>query len=212
VVEAIFYISFHIWLLHLLTPPAESLGSNICARKKFEAKETTTMKRMLFAAVATIALTAAVFAQRGPGGPRGGNPITSLKDALSLTDAQVTAITALFQAEQTRTEAIRAEIEQRRQALDATLNVASPAPVDVGNAAIALHASEAKIKAEQDSFIAQLKQQLTGDQQQKLDTLLAANGGRLLPGLGGPGGAGRGARGPRPGRNSPLFDRNQLHS
>jgi len=148
------------------------------------------MKRTIFVMLIAVTMTAAVFAQRGPGGPRGQSgrdPVAALKNALGLTDAQVTAITALFQAEQTRLETIRTEIEQRRASLDAALNVASPVAVNVGNAAIALRASESKMKAEQEAFIGQIKQQLTGEQQQKLDTLLAANGGRLLPGLGGPG-------------------------
>jgi Spy/CpxP family protein refolding chaperone len=156
------------------------------------------MKRILFAVAMTVTLTSALVAQRGIGGPPrgGGNPSTALKNALGLTDAQVTAITALVQAGRPRMETIRTEIDQKRQALDALLNTASPVPVDVGNAAIALRDSEAKIKAEQDYLIGQIKQQLTGDQQQKLDTLIAANGVRgLLPGLGG--GAGPGGPGPR---------------
>lgn len=154
------------------------------------------MKKILFAALMTITLSAAVFAQSGRGGRR--DPASALKDALGLTDAQVAAITTLAQTERTRMQAIRTEVDQKRQALDALLSAASPVPVDVGNAAIALHAAEAKIKAEQDYFISQIKQQLTGDQQQKLDTLIAANGGRglPLPGLGGPGGLG--LRGRRP--------------
>jgi len=152
------------------------------------------MKRLLFVTVMTVALGAVGFAQRGPGGPRG-NPTAALKDALGLTDAQVTAIKALIQGEQPRMQAIRTEIDQKRQALDTLLSAASPAPIEVGNAAIALHASEAKIKTENDYVISLIKQQLTGEQQQKLDTLIAANGGRgLLPGLGG----GRGAGGPGP--------------
>lgn len=154
-----------------------------------------TMKRILLAAVLALTLTAALIAQRGPALRGGGEPAAALKTALGLTDAQVTAITALIRAERTRLEAIRTEIDGKQQALDALLSAASPIPVDVGNAAIALHASEAKIKAEQDYLIGQIKQQLTGEQQQKLDTLIAANGGRgLLPGLGGRGFGGPGAR------------------
>ena len=53
------------------------------------------------------------------------------------------------------------------------------------------------MKAEHDALIAQVKQQLTGEQQQKLDALLAVNGGRgWFPGLRGPGGPPRGGRGP----------------
>jgi Spy/CpxP family protein refolding chaperone len=147
------------------------------------------MKRVLVATVMTLILTTGLIAQRGrggPGGAGGGNPATALKSALNLTDAQVEAIKGLWQAEQTRMQSIRTEIEQQRQTLDTLLDAATPNAVQVGNAAIALHASQAKIEAERTAFLNQVKQQLTGEQQQKLDTLLAARGGRgLLPGLGG---------------------------
>jgi len=161
------------------------------------------MKRTIFVMLVTVTMAAALFAQRGPGGRGGfggGDPVAALKNALGLTDAQVTAITALFQAESTRVQSIRTEIEQRRTEFETLLNSASPAPVNVGNAAIALHAAELKLKAEQDNFISQIKQQLTGEQQQKLDTLLAVNDGRLLPGLGGLGRGGPRGRGERRGR------------
>lgn len=166
------------------------------------------MKRILFAILIAVALTTAMFAQRGrPGGmppagepPAGSmdhaqrpDPLTGLKTALDLTDGQVEAIKALLQTRATRREAIMTEIQAKRQALEAALNAASPNPTDVGNAAIALRATEKKLAAEQDWFIAELKKLLTGDQQQKLDTLIAANP-RGLPFLGGPG------FGPGPGR------------
>jgi len=156
------------------------------------------MKRTLLAVAATLMFTVAVFAQTPPGSPPR-NPLAGLKNALGLTDAQVTAIQALEQTERTRIQAIMSEVRQKRQAFDALLNAASPSPTDVGNAAIALHAAEAKFAPERDNFLTQLKSLLTGDQQQKLDTLVAANGGRFfpIPGLGGPGPGfrGRGNRG-----------------
>jgi len=146
-----------------------------------------------------------LFAQQpGPGSGRRQNPLNRIKDALGLTDAQVQSIVSLAQAEKPRMQAIMTDIQQKRQTLNALLNTASPNPTDVGNAAIALHAAEAKIGPEQTAFLNQVKGQLTGDQQQKLDTLLSANGGRgfPLPGLGGPGFGGPGPGGfggPRPG-------------
>jgi Spy/CpxP family protein refolding chaperone len=155
------------------------------------------MKRSLLAVAATLMVTATLFAQSPPPGPPGGqrpSPLTGLKNALGLTDAQVQAINSLVQNEKTRVQAIMTDIKQKRQALNSLLNATSPNPNDVGNAAIALNTSEKKLPPEQDYFISQLKMLLTGDQQQKLDTLLTANGGRLLPfpGLGGPGFRGRG--------------------
>jgi len=164
------------------------------------------MKRTLITLVAIVTMTATLWAQGSPAGrpQRGqrGNPLTRVKDALGLTDAQVQAITNLAQSERSTVQAIMADIQQKRQGLDALLNAASPNPTEVGNAAIALHASQAKVAAERTAFITQVKAQLTGEQQQKLDTLLAANGGRLLPfpGFGGPGfgrGPGAGGRGAR---------------
>jgi Spy/CpxP family protein refolding chaperone len=156
------------------------------------------MKRTLLTVAATLTLAATLVAQRGPGaGFNGGqrpDPAAGLKNALGLTDAQVTAIQALEQTERTRMQGIMTDIRSKRQALDALLNAASPNPNDVGNAAIALHAAESKMSGERDYFISQLKTLLTGDQQQKLDTLLAANGGRGLPF---PGLGGFGFRGPR---------------
>ena len=158
------------------------------------------MKRILLAVAMTVTLTAALFAQRGPGGPPVGSqrpdPTTALKNALGLTDAQVDAIKVLSQTERTRVQAIMTDIQQKRQVLDTLLNAPSPNPTDVGNAAIALHTSESKLPGEREWFISELKKLLTGEQQQKLDTLLAVNGGRGLPipGLGGPGFRGRGGR------------------
>ena len=150
------------------------------------------MKRTLVAVAATVMLSATLFAQRAPAGPsnRGPrNPGAALKNALGLTDAQVTAIQTLAETEKTRVQAIMTDIRQKRQTLETLLNAASPNPTDAGNAAIALHAAQSKLPGERDYYMSELKKLLTGEQQQKLDTILAANGGRGLPipglGLGG---------------------------
>src|SRR5437879_1238103 len=149
------------------------------------------MKRTLLTVAATLILTATLFAQRGPGAPPSGGQMpdrfAGLKNALGLTDAQVDAIKTLGQTEKTRMQAIMTDLQQKRQALNTLLDNPSPNPTDVGNAAIALHAAEGKLPGERDYFISELKKLLTGDQQQKLDTLLAASGGRGLPipGIGG---------------------------
>src|SRR4051812_39464864 len=106
------------------------------------------MKRTLLAIAATVLITATVFAQGFPAGPRQGgprsNPLTGLKNALGLTDAQVQAIQTLAQTEKTRVQGLMTDIQQKRQALNSLLNATSPNPTDVGNAAIALNASEKK--------------------------------------------------------------------
>ena len=160
------------------------------------------MKRTLITVAATLMLSATLFAQRGPAGPseRGPrNPGAALKNALGLTDAQVSAIQTLAQTEKARVQTIMADIRQKRQALEALLNAVSPNPTDVGNAAIGLHTAQGQLPGERDYYISELKKLLTGEQQQKLDTILAANGGRGLP-IPGLGPAGPGFRGFR-GRN-----------
>jgi Spy/CpxP family protein refolding chaperone len=150
------------------------------------------MKRILFAALLIGVLSIGLQAQGrrgGPGGFRGTppDPTATLKAALNLTDAQVDSIKALLTTRQQQAEPIRAEIEQRRQALNTLLNATSPNPTDVGNAAIALRASENKLAAERDWFLTELKKLLTGDQQQTLDNLIAARTPLPLLGFGGPG-------------------------
>jgi Spy/CpxP family protein refolding chaperone len=161
------------------------------------------MKRILVAATMVLASSALMFAQRGlrPAGAapgaieRGqtGSRNGALKEALNLTDAQVEAIQGLRATRQERAMAIQAEMRQKREALEAQLNAAQPNATTVGNAAIALHATQQRLQAEQDWFMAELKKLLTGEQQQKLDELIAARSTLLGPlGVGpGPGG-GRG--------------------
>jgi Spy/CpxP family protein refolding chaperone len=177
-------------------------------RSRNSQKERQKMKRIVTGVLIVLTLTALTFAQTStsprqgpPTGQRGQRPdlFAGLKTALNLTDAQVTAIQALNQTRQTRAEEIMTEIRQRRQALDALLDAATPNPTDVGNGAIALRVSERKLAAERDWFITELKKLLTGEQQQKLDTLLAAN--PRLPFLGGGPGPGGPGRGPGPGRD-----------
>jgi Spy/CpxP family protein refolding chaperone len=143
------------------------------------------MRRTLLAVAATLMITATLFAQGALAGPlpegQRPNPLSSLKNALALTDTQVQAIKSLAQTEKARVQPLMTDIRQKRQALNTFLNATSPNPADVGVAAIVLNGAEKKLSPERDYFISQLKTLLTGDQQQKLDTLLAANGGRLLP-------------------------------
>lgn len=153
------------------------------------------MKRILSTVLITLTLTTFAFAQGGRrGGPPAGaptgapaeqrrDPSARLKAILNLTDAQVEAVKALMQTREQRARAIFTEIAQKRQALDALLDAASPNPTNVGNAAIALHDSEKKMAAERDWFITELKKLLTGEQQATLDRLIAAHG-LPFPGFG----------------------------
>jgi hypothetical protein len=131
------------------------------------------MKRILCVTVTMLTLSVVAFAQRG-------NPANGLKNALGLMDSQVAAIKTIIQNGQPTLQADRSAIKQNRQLYDSLLNTASPVAQDIGNAAITLHASEAKLKADETALMNQVKQQLTTDQLQKLDTIQTAGGGRGL--------------------------------
>jgi len=161
------------------------------------------MRRLFIALISALALTGVSLGQIGvtPGPPPGMgrkmDPITSLKNALDLTDAQVSAIQALIQAQRQSAESIMADMKQKRLTLESLLNATSPNPTDVGNAAIAVHNAEKQLQALHQSLLADIRKQLTIDQQNTLDALIKA--GAMLPGLGGFGPMPRGMRGPHPG-------------
>jgi len=155
------------------------------------------MKRTLEVLAVTLILTAVAFAQRG--GPNPANAVNALKEALNLSDAQLETINALNQTRRERAQAIFNDIEQKRQILNNLLDAASTDVTAVGNAAIALRASENRLKAEQTWHLAELKKLLTGEQQTKLDELIASRSAFLGPlGLGGRGAFGPGPRGRGP--------------
>jgi Spy/CpxP family protein refolding chaperone len=154
------------------------------------------MKKLLVATALTLALTTGAFAQRGPrapGRPGGPAPFANLKNALNLTDAQVSAIQASAQAAQQQTKTINADLRTKRQALEALLSAGSANPSDVGNAALAVRASENQLKAVQSNLMTSIRNTLTSDQQASFDSMVKA--GLRIPGLGGFPGP-RGMRGP----------------
>src|SRR5262245_33175020 len=191
--DAFVFTSFNsVFVLNRVQIGAE--GNEIISRKE------TRMNRSLVAVLIMLALTVAVDAQRQGGPPPGGgmgmgqppDPASALKAALNLTDAQVVSVQTLLQTRQQRAQTIQAEIEEKRLAFEAALNAPSPNATTVGNAAIALRASENKMVAERDWFLAELKKLLTADQQATLDNLIKA--GTAIPGLFG---GMRGRGGPR---------------
>jgi Spy/CpxP family protein refolding chaperone len=156
------------------------------------------MKKLLVGTVLTLALTTGAFAQRGvrtpgsrPGGPA---PFANLKNALNLTDAQVSAIQSSAQAAQQQSKSINTDLRTRRQALEALLSAGSANPSDVGNAALAVRASENQLKVVQSNLMTSIRNTLTSDQQQTFDSMLKA--GLRIPGIGFPGMGPRGMRGP----------------
>ena len=128
--------------------------------------------------------TTVVFAQgprgHGPGGPRG-NRIDFLATVLSLTDAQKTQATALFEAAETASAALRETQVQQHQALnDAAKSNAADATID--QLAATLGSTSGQLAALRTKAFAKFYALLTAEQRTKLDELHTH--GR---GMGGPG-------------------------
>jgi len=147
------------------------------------------MKKVLMTVLIVLTMTTVALTQQRRGGPppqgERQDPNEALKAALGLTDAQVSAVQSLMQTRQSRAQAIQSKIDQKRQAFETAINLASPNPSDVGNAAIALRATAKRMAGEREWFLTEFKRLLTTNQVQTLESLIAA--GAPLPGLGGPG-------------------------
>ena len=127
----------------------------------------------------------AALAQRGghgpgPGGPRG-NRIDFLATVLSLTDAQKTQATAIFEAAETASTPLRETQATQRTALnDAAKSNAADAAID--QLAAALGTTSGQLAAIQTKAFAKFYALLTTEQRTKLDELHA--NGRGVRGLG----------------------------
>ena len=136
----------------------------------------------------TLALlfSAALFAQGrgghgpGPGGPRG-NRIDFLATVLSLTDAQKTQATAIFEAAETASTTLRETQALQRTALnDAAKSNAADAAID--QLAATLGATSGQLTAIQTKAFAKFYALLTTEQRTKLDELHANGRGMRGPG------------------------------
>jgi Spy/CpxP family protein refolding chaperone len=129
-------------------------------------------------------LSAAVLAQgrggHGPGGPRG-NRIDFLATVLSLTDAQKTQATAIFDAAETASTSLRETQALQRTALnDAAKSNAADASID--QLAATLGATSGQLAAIQTKAFAKFYALLTTEQRTKLDELHANGKGMRGPG------------------------------
>lgn len=116
----------------------------------------------------------------GPGGPRG-NRIDFLATVLSLTDAQKTQATAIFEAAETASTPLRETQATQRTALnDAAKSNAADAVID--QLAATLGATSGQLAAIQTKAFAKFYALLTTEQRTKLDEL--HTNGRGVRGLG----------------------------
>lgn len=129
-------------------------------------------------------LSAAALAQgrggHGPGGPRG-NRVDFLATVLSLTEAQKTQATAIFEAAETASASLRETQALQRTALnDAAKSNAADAAID--QLAATLGATSGQLAAIQAKEFAKFYALLTTEQRTKLDELHAQGRGRRGPG------------------------------
>ena len=116
----------------------------------------------------------------GPGGPRG-NRIDFLATVLSLTDAQKTQATAIFEAAETASNSLRETQALQRTALnDAAKSNAADASID--QLAATLGATSGQLAAIQAKAFAKFYALLTTEQRTKLDELHANGRGMRGPG------------------------------
>ena len=116
----------------------------------------------------------------GPGGPKG-NRIDFLATVLSLTDAQKTQATAIFEAAETASTSLRETQALQRTALnDAAKSNAADAAID--QLAATLGATSGQLAAIQTKAFAKFYALLTAEQRTKLDELHANGGGMRGPG------------------------------
>jgi Spy/CpxP family protein refolding chaperone len=130
----------------------------------------------LLAAVATILLALPLAAQP-PKGPRDPAEILHnprlLAHYLHLTPDQVTASQKLFADLKTTLDPLRQQEQTLRDAFHAAVSAANANPCDVGQAALAVHANQEKIKAALDDFDTKFSALLTPEQLARYEALKA---------------------------------------
>ncbi|MDX2150149.1 MAG: periplasmic heavy metal sensor [Bryobacteraceae bacterium] len=133
--------------------------------------------KLTFIAVMALLATSA-FAQ-GPGsggpGPRAAAPrLDSLKEYLSLTDAQVTQLTQLRTQQFEANRGLREELSAKSRALRDLLNAPSPNAAAIGQAMLELQAIRKKLEGSNETRQSQAQNILTAPQKEKLKELEAA--------------------------------------
>ncbi|HEY2291028.1 MAG TPA: periplasmic heavy metal sensor [Thermoanaerobaculia bacterium] len=130
----------------------------------------------LLAVVAAVLLALPLAAQppRGPHDPAEilHNP-RLLARYLRLTPDQVTASQKLFADLKATLDPLHQQGQQLRDAFQAAVSAANANPCDVGQAALAVHANDVKIKAALDDFDQKFSALLTPDQLARYEALKA---------------------------------------
>lgn len=137
------------------------------------------MKKTFLAGLA-LALALPLSAQPGPGGPPPGGPggpgggpppEVVLKDALGLSDAQLTQLHTLLDARRQAGEALQQQMQAAQQALAEALNAATPDPATVGAKLLAVRAIEKQFQQVGEAVKTGFDAMLTAEQKTKVQGL-----------------------------------------
>lgn len=104
-------------------------------------------------------------------GTRPAPPVDAVKQALALTDAQVTQLQQLQQSARAAAEPIVTQIRARQQSLKQAMEQTSPDPLTVGRLMVEIKGLNQQIRLNDQKFNAQAVALLTADQKAKLKGL-----------------------------------------
>jgi Spy/CpxP family protein refolding chaperone len=128
----------------------------------------------VFLATALAATPLLAQGRRGPGGGDRTPTFDAVKEALSLTDAQLATIQENNAALREQMKAVFDEARQKREALEAELENANPNPTIVGQLVIDARASHAQAEELRTATVAQNAAVLDAQQQAALTALAEA--------------------------------------
>jgi len=116
----------------------------------------------------------------GPGGEFGPPPIESMAERLGVTlsDDQRTQLEALREKSRESTRPLAEAAQQAREAFRKQLGAAAPDPSAVGQAALAMRATEDKLRAARRASLQEAKGILTAEQWQTVQKALLRHGPR----------------------------------
>lgn len=129
---------------------------------------------MKFHWMAVAALTAAAFAQQGPGGPpanQGPPSPDALKTALGLTDTQVTSLVQLQTQKRAQIQPIRQQIGDKQRAIRDALAKDNPDATAIAALLVQVTTLERQAKAIASGYATQALAILTAEQKTKLKDL-----------------------------------------
>ena len=161
------------------------------------------MLRIVPAVILALVVGIPSLAQPAPteGGPERErrDPLAAVQEVLDLTAAQVESVRGLIESGREEKQGLVTELREKRQALKSLLEQADVDSTAVGNAFLAAHAVQKRIKEAHDGFTIGFENLLTSDQKAELEAIRSGQNFRALSRIGLIG-KGKPGFGPRPNR------------